>query len=203
MKHFVPQFSKRSGDSGHDLDRQLASRVAVLARDISDFSKRLDQVINLAAPVRLESGIELATSSDHLCLATTAISDRSIRTNHFNSHLFADPAWDMLLNLYRSELLQVRTTVSSLCLASKVPATTALRWIATLDGFGLLLKCPDRFDGRRCYIELSESGSKQMKEYFDELEASGISVDLKKTPMTPSRTNHIQSSTGFKKVKYA
>jgi hypothetical protein len=68
---------------------------------------------------------------------------RRLRTRFFPEHLFADPAWDMLLDLLQAEIAQLRVPVSSLCIAAAVPATTALRWLKTVVQEGI-------FAPRRC-----------------------------------------------------
>jgi hypothetical protein len=50
---------------------------------------------------------------------------RRLRARYFREELFADPAWDMLLDLLQAEIAQLRVPVSSLCIAASVPATTA------------------------------------------------------------------------------
>ena len=91
---------------------------------------------------------------------------RRRRTHFFSADLFADPAWDMLLELYAADLGQRRMSVSSLCLGSGVPATTALRWINTLEKNGLLIRAADPLDGRRVFVRLSEIALTSMTSYF-------------------------------------
>ena len=91
---------------------------------------------------------------------------RSRRLKHFSARLFADPAWDMLLELYAAELGQRRVSVTSLGIASGSPATTALRWMTTLQQEGLVDREDDPLDGRRSYVKLSQAGSKAMADYF-------------------------------------
>jgi len=81
---------------------------------------------------------------------------RRLRDRYFGGQLFADPAWDMLLDLMAARLERRRVAVSSLCIAAAVPPTTALRWIRTLCDQGLLVRAADAEDGRRVFIELSE-----------------------------------------------
>ena len=95
-----------------------------------------------------------------------AIKARRDRTKFLPGHLFADPAWDMLLELYAAELDQIRFATSSLCDASAVPATTALRWISTLENEGLIERHSDPLDARRVFIRLSSKGVRGMKAYF-------------------------------------
>ena len=90
------------------------------------------------------------------------IRTRRARTSFFNADLFADPAWDLLLELYASELTHRRMSVSDACIASAVPATTALRWIGALERAGLIERRNDPFDGRRIFVELSETASSAM-----------------------------------------
>ncbi|MDQ3185074.1 MAG: hypothetical protein M3Q16_01135, partial [Pseudomonadota bacterium] len=84
------------------------------------------------------------------------ISSRQRRYRFFPSDMFADPAWDILLELYLAELEQRRVAVSTLCVAAEVPATTALRWTNTLVDRGMLCRRPDILDRRRIYIELTQ-----------------------------------------------
>jgi CheY-like chemotaxis protein len=84
------------------------------------------------------------------------IRSRRMRDQFFKGDLFADPAWDMLLDLMAARLEQRRVAVSSLCIAAAVPPTTALRWIKTLCEQGLFVRVADPQDGRRVFIELSD-----------------------------------------------
>ena len=94
----------------------------------------------------------------------------------FSPDLFADPAWDMLLELYALHLEEKRVSVSSLCIAAYVPATTALRWVSKLEEEGLAVRSEDTTDGRRSWIELSPEGIERMRRYFEMLPLASISV---------------------------
>jgi DNA-binding MarR family transcriptional regulator len=94
---------------------------------------------------------------------------RQQRGRFFNPKLFADPAWDMLLELYAASLTERRLTVSRLAERSGVPLTTALRWITTLEMEQLVDREDDRFDKRRMFLSLTPKGQKAMSAYFDEL----------------------------------
>src|SRR5690242_2157665 len=67
----------------------------------------------------------------------SVIRARRMRTFFLSSDLFAEPAWDMLLELFHAELSHRRVAVKHLCAAAAVPATTALRWLTTLVDEGL------------------------------------------------------------------
>ena len=88
------------------------------------------------------------------------------RNSHFPAHLFSDPAWDMLLDLYAAELAQIRVSVTSLCIASNVPTSTALRWISALEDEGLIQRDADPLDARRFFMSLTETASQAFRNYF-------------------------------------
>jgi DNA-binding MarR family transcriptional regulator len=83
------------------------------------------------------------------------------------SDLFGEPAWDILLDLFIAAEEARKISVSSLCIASAVPATTALRWIAILEAEGLIERSCDPADARRVFIALCDDGYAKMKSYFD------------------------------------
>lgn len=89
------------------------------------------------------------------------------RQNYFPDGLFSDPAWDMLLDLTYARLTGKRVSVSSLCIASRVPATTALRRISDLVSEGLVTRIRDENDGRRVFVDLTDDGFSRMTAYID------------------------------------
>jgi DNA-binding MarR family transcriptional regulator len=91
---------------------------------------------------------------------------RRARDGLFDGDLFADPAWDILLELYEAELSNRRLSISSLCIGAAVPPTTALRWIKSLEQRGLLVRRDDLHDRRRVFAHLSDAGLKRMDELF-------------------------------------
>ena len=91
---------------------------------------------------------------------------RRLRDHFFKRDLFADPAWDMLLDLMAARLEEQRVAVSSLCIAAAVPPTTALRWIKTLCDQGLFVRVADPQDGRRVFIELSDQAAGGLEAYL-------------------------------------
>lgn len=96
-----------------------------------------------------------------------AIRKRQLRMRFFEPSLFADPAWDILLDLTAARAEGRRVSVTSLCIASGVPPTTALRWIGQMVDQGLLQREEDRIDRRRAFIALSDTGVEAMARYFD------------------------------------
>lgn len=91
---------------------------------------------------------------------------RRMRADFLPGDLFADPAWDMLLDLLAARLEQERVSVSSLCIAAAVPPTTALRWIRTLTDRGLVKRQADPHDGRRVFITLAQDTADALIRWF-------------------------------------
>lgn len=93
---------------------------------------------------------------------------RRARGRFFDSSLFADPAWDMLLELFASGLSGRRVSVTGVSAASAVPGTTALRWISSLEQHGLITRQEDPLDRRRYYLSLSPEAHSTMVDLFAE-----------------------------------
>jgi DNA-binding MarR family transcriptional regulator len=104
-------------------------------------------------------GIEVGTIREIIKL-------RRMRDEHFKSELFADPAWDILLDLMAARLEGKSVSVSSLCIAAAVPPTTALRWVTGMTESGMLVRRMDPSDARRVFIELSEETALRLDTFF-------------------------------------
>ena len=102
-------------------------------------------------------------------LVRRIIRQRQLRARFFEADLFADPAWDMLLDLTAARAEHTRVSVTSLCIASGVPPTTALRWIGQMTESGLLVRVEDETDRRRAFITLTDRAADAMARYFSEL----------------------------------
>ena len=86
----------------------------------------------------------------------------------FGKDLFADPAWDILLELYAAGLGQRRVPTTELAVAAGIPLTTALRWISKLEDEGLVTRADDPLDGRRVWIALASRAVPMMSSYFNQ-----------------------------------
>ncbi|MFQ3666399.1 MAG: MarR family winged helix-turn-helix transcriptional regulator, partial [Sphingomonadaceae bacterium] len=95
------------------------------------------------------------------------IKARRLRESFFDPGLFADPAWDILLDLAAARLEGRSVSVSSLCIAAAVPTTTALRWIKNMVDAGLLERHADREDARRAFIALAPATAVTLERCLD------------------------------------
>ena len=77
---------------------------------------------------------------------------RMKRNTVIGAPIFRDPGFDMLLELFAIDQRGLRISVTSLCYASGVPMTTALRHLHQLERHGLLVREGDLHDNRRSYV---------------------------------------------------
>ncbi|URW75157.1 hypothetical protein M9980_11450 [Sphingomonas donggukensis] len=171
----------------HDVSRADDERMRQLNAEVSRFAETLMRLSRDApetpGPAARESplrfGSELheppATSDIAGTDVRNLIRARRLRSGFFPGELFADPAWDMLLDLFAAGIEHRRVSVSSLCIAAAVPGTTALRWIGTMVDAGLFERQPDQRDRRRAYIGLSPRARSGMHGYFAAAQRAGLS----------------------------
>jgi hypothetical protein len=103
------------------------------------------------------------TGSRESEFARILIAERRLRDGVLGADLFGEPVWDMLLDLFVAHEEQERVSVSSLCIAAAVPATTALRWVNHLVKREMIIRWPDPTDGRRVWIALSPHMVSEMR----------------------------------------
>jgi DNA-binding MarR family transcriptional regulator len=153
-----------SRDPGAERLRQLSDEVSRIAATLARLS-----TVPAAPEPELRKPVDGDVPDVSVEAVRTVIRARRLRGRFFAEDLFADPAWDMLLDLLQAEIAQLRVPVSSLCIAAAVPATTALRWLKSMTDKGLFLRRADPHDGRRVFVELSREASVAMRRYFAEV----------------------------------
>ncbi|MCC6925401.1 hypothetical protein [Novosphingobium sp.] len=171
---------------------ELGQQIVSLAQEVSNSSIRpTDPTSESSMPTRSFLFGELARTASDLRadegslikrqvrpplpdprLIRNILRQRRLRSQYFDDGLFADPAWDILLDLTAARAEHERVSVTSACIASGVPSTTALRWIQQLLEVGLLDRTEDDRDRRRAFISLSDSAAERMARYFEHLGAS-------------------------------
>ncbi len=92
---------------------------------------------------------------------------RDCRGSCFPDGLFADPAWDMLLAIFIAAAEQECLTVSQACQASRVPISTAIRWIDLLEAKQLVRREPDPKDGRRIKLAVQPVAIASINAWLD------------------------------------
>lgn len=97
---------------------------------------------------------------------------RRARDRVFGTTLFADPAWDILLDLFIAKREGRKVTISSACAAASAPTSTAARHIAHLVQKRLVVRISREEDARSSYLELSAAGDRKLIQLFRDIEQS-------------------------------
>jgi hypothetical protein len=149
---------------------QATARLQQLSEEVGRIASVLAALSEDEAAAAAVAGVEYgeAGAEDRIEAGQirAIIRARRLRDHFFNAELFADPAWDMLLDLTAARIEKQRVAVSSLCIAAAVPPTTALRWIKALCDQRVFVRLADPEDGRRVFIELAEQSAAAMANYL-------------------------------------
>ena len=165
----APERANDVKDTGAERLRQLSDEVGRIAATLARLS-----TVPAAPEPELHKPIEGDVPDVSVEAVRSVIRARRLRGRYFADHLFADPAWDMLLDLLQAEISQLRVPVSSLCIAAAVPATTALRWLKSMTDSGIFVRRADPHDGRRVFVELSRDASLSMRRYFADVGKAAV-----------------------------
>lgn len=133
----------------------------------SGFSINLGQLQDLGTPVTDDPEAEGQQ------IANWWLKARRMREDMFGPGLFADPAWDILLDLYTADARGECVQTSSLAFAARVPHSTAIRWAKIMTSAGLIDRHADPQDARRVHVKLSTSARALMDQYMARLCQSG------------------------------
>lgn len=140
--------------------RSLAQRLAVIDAELEAPPPTPDRDADEKAAAAVSGRGELAAAARHYLRC------RRQREGTFSDDLFADPAWDLLLDLFACANEGKQVTVSDACIAANVPASTALRSLSRIERRGLIARRPDPADGRRTHLELTPQAERQMAQWL-------------------------------------
>jgi len=161
------QFDAYSGALRRAMRYLGARRQSAEGASITGFSEQLAKLVSVLEGKTLERRSDLRLTDKEIGATLRAIiASRSLRNRFFPSQMFADPAWDILLDLTRARLDGQQVSVSSVCIAASVPMSTALRWVRQMTDAGLLRRWTDPKDRRRDLIALTDATSAHMRDYL-------------------------------------
>ncbi|MDR7103018.1 winged helix DNA-binding protein [Croceicoccus sp. BE223] len=159
--------------------RAMALRLNRIADEIENNPVAADAVAlphEPFAPLFLDEA-----SSNRLSSVARAIhAARRRRDRWFDRGLFGEPGWDILLDAFQHKASGTRLSTKSVCLASGVAPTTALRWIGVLEEGGLLRREPSARDRREMMVELTDEGFRAMTLYLLEFDRSSRKASILK-----------------------
>ncbi|MFN3457358.1 MAG: hypothetical protein ACK4Z8_07255 [Novosphingobium sp.] len=141
------------------MNRKDKARLAAINTLISEL---------LAAPSDEEEARSRIPTTDELVAnAKACVRARRQRQDLFPGIQVADPAWDLMLELFIYDAENRRISVTGLGLAANVPGATVLRWLAMFQEAGLIVREPDALDRRRIWIHLTEAGRERIARGID------------------------------------
>ncbi|MGV1681714.1 winged helix DNA-binding protein [Sphingopyxis sp. NJF-3] len=99
-------------------------------------------------------------------IAQSEFHNRRRRDSLIRYDLFAEPAWDMLLDLYIQHHRGQPVTIDRLCTAAATASTTALRWLGLLIEKELVIRSSTAEEDGIVRVALSERGIGEMERYL-------------------------------------
>ena len=150
-----------------DLLIELKAEITATIERVMGKAGAEDSIWKGVATAKAGPGDDLVEEADFRQLAEAIYRSRRMRDRVFHTDsLFGEPAWDMLLDLAIAHWKGKRLPVTSLCIGSCVPNTTALRWIKVLTDAGLAGRGTDRGRSSRTFIALPPRGGGLMQEHL-------------------------------------
>jgi DNA-binding MarR family transcriptional regulator len=150
-----------------DLDTALEAEI--VAQGLIRLAERLRNSTTQAsafAELAVNTGAGSRKREAYFALATRIYEMRRQRTEFWPAELFGEPAWDIMLDLYIRECEGREVNVTSVCIASSVPQSTALRWVSLLESNGLIERRGAPHDFRVQYLRLTKDGSQRMQRFL-------------------------------------
>lgn len=140
----------------------------------------------MTTPSNEQENVVLAASADQI------LRFRRHRDRVFNLTLFSDPAWDILLEIFRSAVRGTAITVSDTASGTGIASSSATRWVRTLETAGFVSRNPDPADKRRVLLDITPMGRALMKRTLDKwlLEDKAVSAPPRRDRSTPERESN-------------
>lgn len=95
------------------------------------------------------------------------LNQQEVHSNFLGKYGLTGPAWDILLRIVWLVANGEKPCVTDLCHLAKYPYSSTIRHISTLEERTLIIRQPDRIDGRRWFLHLSDQGEKLVRQYVE------------------------------------
>lgn len=156
-----PSEESSIANDGVPINLPSDATTAIVAEAVDDFREialRMLSKRNLASTLVCTNDVERGKATVQT-VAKQIVHARAKSDKLFQRFGASDgPHVDILLDLFISEGDNRNVSISDACIASRCPATTALRWLCILEAEGLILKKPDQSDQRRSFMSLTPEG---------------------------------------------
>ena len=157
------------------LDRQKVLDVAQMLLRLSDSDFRADEeslVTEFGAAGKVSAAGEGTRKARPDAAIRMLVKEERVRRRKrhgllgVDSDVFADPGWDLLLEIFEAHLSGHRLAASTIGLEAGIPQSTALRWLTYLASLGLIVRDPDPSDKRRQLVGLDERAITGLRKFF-------------------------------------
>ena len=167
---------------------QIVKEIALLRRTApeSGAPRPVETAATRAAPAR--EGIDARRMSGAVLRDLKEL-DR-LRGEHLPAGMAIEASWEMLLDLYESELRGEEVSLTSLGASSGMPLTSAIRRIHELEKEGMIARLADESDRRRAILWLTDDGRRAVESFVESYLASRRALG----PATPTRMNGREGS---------
>jgi DNA-binding MarR family transcriptional regulator len=135
-------------------------RLEAMARALIELARDLEASDPRPTPFLVHKGPNLGR------IAQAMYRERGQRASYFPDGLFAEPSWDILLDLFVASRENALRSVKEVCIASHAADATALRHVETLIAAGLVVRTRDTRDNRRKFLALSPEGYRRMSRFL-------------------------------------
>jgi Fic family protein len=146
-------------------DAMQAPLSAAELKDLRKLLEREKRRSNLANSSDFTEGPE--GQINHTKLAERIYRARRDRERVFDDEIFADPAWDLLLDLFVRSSRNEQVSISSACHAASVPEATALRYLKALTEKNYVERISHPNDRRSTTLKMTPLGSNLMIEWLE------------------------------------
>lgn len=144
-------------------DRGDGAPPSCFVHDRDESGPAVSRALSFGGPLRVRS-VRRPTEDGLATLARQVYAFRRRRDRVFQTPgLFGEPAWDMMLDIFVHQSRGERLGVFSLCQASGVAQSTALRWVGSLERQGLIIRENDPNDARRSFVKLTPSAFERVR----------------------------------------
>ena len=155
----------RAESAWHNRNRSLKiDSLATLSNEVTRLIAQIDQTRSAESPAKEEFD-----DASVKRLVQNLIIGRQKRADYLPGELFSDPVWDILLDLTVAYIDGRPIPVSSACIASGAPISTALRRIRELTESGMIVRWQDPDDARRDMVSLTPESMERMRGYTQDL----------------------------------
>lgn len=122
--------------------------------------------------VRKELRRPLTLTEDHI---RSVLLVRRARSDILGHHLFSDPAWDILLELYAAKLGDRRMSLADVARAIDTPQSTTKRWATALEESGLVQSKAGLTDDV-IWLSLTDQGADKLGDLTDHWGSAFLSI---------------------------